>query len=135
MTSWPFFNIRGGSSGADERLGDKVVYAWLYPNLFLNRYGRMMDTNVVMPLGPDRCEVVFDFYFEERDAEEGDVSDWGVKRRLRKDAPDGKIDYVELVDAESLERIKGVVDRPALLAAAVFFGTTRLIDNLEVGPE
>ncbi|CAN0359189.1 unnamed protein product, partial [Ectocarpus sp. 4 AP-2014] len=25
------------SSGEDARLGDKVVYAWLYPNLFINR--------------------------------------------------------------------------------------------------
>ena len=58
-----------------------------------------------------------------------------IKRQIRKCAPDGKIDYIELVDAETLERIKGVVDRPALLAAAVFFGNTRLIDNLEVSPE
>ena len=94
-----------GSSGADERLGDKVVYAWLYPNLFLNRYGRMMDTNVVMPLGPDRCEVVFDFYFEERDAEEGDVSDWGVKRRLRKAIADSHTIQQEDVEiCESTQR-------------------------------
>ncbi len=58
-----------------------------------------------------------------------------IKRRIRKDAPGGKIDYIELVDAETLERIKGVVDQPALLAAAVFFGKTRLIDNLEVCPD
>ena len=44
-------------------------------------------------------------------------------------APLARIDYVELVDAESLQPIKSV--RPnSLLAAAVFFGKTRLIDNI-----
>jgi choline monooxygenase len=30
-----------------------------------------MDTNLVLPLGPDRCRVVFDFYFAET---EGDLA-------------------------------------------------------------
>ncbi len=38
------------------------------------------------------------------------------------------IDYVELRDAESLETIQRL-DRPAVLAMAVFVGRTRLIDN------
>lgn len=40
-----------------------------------------------------------------------------------------KLDYAEVVDAESLQRIERVESR-AFLAIAVFFGTTRLIDNL-----
>ncbi len=39
-----------------------------------------------------------------------------------------RIDYVELVDPETLEPLSRM-HRPALLALAVFFGTTRLIDN------
>ena len=58
----------------------------------------------------------------------------GMVERLREEAPLGVIDYLELVDAETLEGIDGVSDRPALLAAAVFFGKTRLIDNLEIAP-
>lgn len=43
-------------------------------------------------------------------------------------APLARIDYVELVDAESLQPIDSI--RPnSLLALAVFFGETRLIDN------
>jgi pantoate--beta-alanine ligase len=57
----------------------------------------------------------------------------GISEELQREAPGGKIDYLELVDAESLERIDVVGNRPSLLAAAVFFGNTRLIDNLEVG--
>nr|HEX4312652.1 pantoate--beta-alanine ligase [Kofleriaceae bacterium] len=39
-----------------------------------------------------------------------------------------RIDYVELRDADSLDPISRV-DRPSVLAMAVFVGTTRLIDN------
>ena len=42
--------------------------------------------------------------------------------------PLARIDYAELVDADSLEPVEHV-DRPALLALAVFVGRTRLIDN------
>ena len=42
-----------------------------------------------------------------------------------------QIDYVELVDAETLQPIESV--RPnSLLAVAVFFGKTRLIDNIRL---
>lgn len=40
-----------------------------------------------------------------------------------------KVQYVELRDAETLEELK-VVDRPAVLAVAVFVGKARLIDNI-----
>lgn len=58
----------------------------------------------------------------------------GIAEQLQREAPRGQIDYLELVDAESLARIDAVGDRPALLAAAVCFGKTRLIDNLELPP-
>lgn len=44
-------------------------------------------------------------------------------------APLARLDYVELVDGESLEPIPDTLSRPALLAVAAFFGQTRLIDN------
>lgn len=40
-----------------------AAYWWVFPNFMINLYGGVMDTNWVNPLGPDRCEVVFDFYF------------------------------------------------------------------------
>ncbi len=44
------------------RTGD-AAYWWLYPNFMLNAYAGVMDTNLVLPLGVDRCRVVFEFYF------------------------------------------------------------------------
>jgi pantoate--beta-alanine ligase len=60
----------------------------------------------------------------ERDAAE-------LRRRVQQRveaAPGATIDYVALVDADSLAPVERI-DRPALLALAVRFGGTRLIDN------
>ncbi|MBV9128700.1 MAG: pantoate--beta-alanine ligase, partial [Verrucomicrobia bacterium] len=48
-----------------------------------------------------------------------------------------RVDYAEVVDAETLqplERVGGADGRTALLALAVFFGSTRLIDNQLLTP-
>jgi phenylpropionate dioxygenase-like ring-hydroxylating dioxygenase large terminal subunit len=54
----------------DERLGRGAVYAFLYPNVMFNRYGEVLDVNLVLPDGPDRCVVVFDYYFSDRCSKE-----------------------------------------------------------------
>lgn len=46
-----------------ERMGAEALYGWIYPSFTINRYGPGMDTNLVIPTGPESCEVVFDFYF------------------------------------------------------------------------
>jgi pantoate--beta-alanine ligase len=46
-------------------------------------------------------------------------------------APGARIDYVELVDSETLEA-KEAAETNALIAIAVFFGKTRLIDNIRL---
>ena len=53
-------------------------------------------------------------------------------RKVVSEAPLARIDYAELVDAETLQSIETV--RPdSLLALAVVFGKTRLIDNIRLG--
>ncbi len=47
--------------------------------------------------------------------------------------PLARIDYVELVDSETLEPVRRI-DSPAVVALAVFFGRTRLIDNCLLNP-
>jgi phenylpropionate dioxygenase-like ring-hydroxylating dioxygenase large terminal subunit len=56
------------SEGADAhigsvRQGERAFYYWIYPNFMINCYGRAMDTNLVIPHGVEKTEVVFDFYF------------------------------------------------------------------------
>ena len=45
------------------------------------------------------------------------------------DEPVARIDYVAVVDRETLQPIEKVGDREAIIAAAVFIGDVRLIDN------
>jgi pantoate--beta-alanine ligase len=54
-------------------------------------------------------------------------------REILAAAPDATIDYVEVKDAESLTDIARL-DKPAVLALAVFVGKTRLIDNTVLRP-
>ncbi|MEP6718286.1 MAG: SRPBCC family protein [bacterium] len=45
------------------RKGERALYYWLYPNFMINWYEGSMDTNLVIPRGVDKTEVIFDFYF------------------------------------------------------------------------
>jgi pantoate--beta-alanine ligase len=44
-------------------------------------------------------------------------------------APGADVDYVEARDAADLAAIEGAATRPVVVALAVRFGRTRLIDN------
>lgn len=68
------------SEGAEEqtgavRKGDRALYYWIYPNFMINWYDGAMDTNLVIPRGVDKTEVIFDFYFP-------DVSESARERNL-----------------------------------------------------
>ena len=58
------------ANAAATRKGDRAFYFWQYPNFMLNWYEGYLDTNLVIPLGVDRCEVIFDFYFANTAASE-----------------------------------------------------------------
>ncbi len=45
-----------------------------------------------------------------------------------------RIDYVEVRDADDLEAVSAPIRRPVVLALAVKFGATRLIDNRVLDP-
>lgn len=45
-----------------------------------------------------------------------------------------EIEYVSLADAATLEELEGPVEGAAMLSLAVRFGSTRLIDNVLIGP-
>jgi len=60
----------------------------------------------------------------------GDVI--AVARKVINEAPLARIDYVELVDAETLRPVE-IVGLNSVLLVAVYFGKTRLIDNIQLG--
>ena len=51
-------------------------------------------------------------------------------RQLIEEAPLARVDYVEMVDSLTMQPIDVVRPGGSLVAAAVFFGKTRLIDNI-----
>lgn len=55
----------------------------------------------------------------------------GCLEHLCNHAPDGEVDYVQIVDPESLEDLERT-DRPVVIALAVRFEGARLIDNILV---
>lgn len=54
----------------------------------------------------------------------------GVVRATIESEPRARIDYVSVTDADTMEKLDKLDDRPVLIALAVHFGKTRLIDNI-----
>jgi len=77
------------------RTGKRALYYWLYPNLMINIYEGVMDTNLVRPLSLDRTEVIFDFYF-------ADNSDGARERNL------ASIDVGERIQEEDVDICESV---------------------------
>lgn len=95
-----------------------------------NRYLSIIERRdaLCLKMGLDGALEAFDF--GERDAR-------AIERNAREmieRAPSVRIDYVECRDAETLEDIESI-DRPAVLALAVFIGATRLIDDILLTPQ
>jgi choline monooxygenase len=90
------------TDGADERTkavrqGERAYYYWIYPNLMINFYGQAMDTNLVVPRGIDKTEVIFDFYF-------ADVSESRRAANLESIAVSEQIQDEDVGICESVQR-------------------------------
>src|ERR1700674_2798151 len=72
-------NSKSKSGVAAPRQG-RAFYLWIYPNFMINAYEGVMDTNLVLPMGVDKCAVIFDYYF-------ADIS----KRALKKNKESIKV--------------------------------------------
>jgi choline monooxygenase len=57
--------VAGDPGTSSVRSGKRALYYWIYPNFMINLYEGAMDTNLVVPCGIDRTEVIFDFYFSD----------------------------------------------------------------------
>lgn len=57
-----------------------------------------------------------------------------VRSRIEAVAPEARIDYVSVVDASTLQPVRGTIRGRVLIALAVYFGRTRLIDNITASP-
>jgi choline monooxygenase len=63
LQSSPLSSDASSSAGVAATRQGRAFYLWIYPNFMINAYEGVMDTNLVLPLGADKCAVVFDYYF------------------------------------------------------------------------
>jgi choline monooxygenase len=65
LQSSPLSSDSSSEAGVAATRQGRAFYLWLYPNFMINAYEGVMDTNLVLPLGVNRCAVVFDYYFSD----------------------------------------------------------------------
>jgi choline monooxygenase len=46
----------------------EAFYYFIYPNIMLNILPGRLQTNIIEPMGPDKCRVIFDFYYTDVDS-------------------------------------------------------------------
>ncbi|XP_061990313.1 choline monooxygenase, chloroplastic-like isoform X1 [Rosa rugosa] len=96
----------GGSTARKndyDRLGSKALYAFIYPNFMINRYGPWMDTNLVIPLGPRKCQVIFDYFLEASVKDDRDY----IERSLKES------EKVQMEDVMLCEGVQRGLESPA----------------------
>lgn len=74
QTSVQISPLKSGSTQSENdgvaqvRTGNAAYYWWVFPNFMMNIYQSVMDTNLVLPLGPDSCRVIMDFFCDQSEA-------------------------------------------------------------------
>ncbi len=68
LQSSPLSSDGGTAAGVAATRQGRAFYLWIYPNFMVNAYEGVMDTNIVVPLGTDKCAVIFDYYFADTSA-------------------------------------------------------------------
>jgi choline monooxygenase len=97
LQSSPIATDKGDVKTAAVRTGKRAFYYWIYPNFMINVYDGVMDTNLVIPRGVDRTEVIFDYYFM-------DVSGPARERNLASISVSEQIQSEDVTICESVQR-------------------------------
>jgi len=97
LQSSPIAASKAQSKTAEVRQGERAFYYWIYPNLMINIYAGVMDTNLVVPRGVDKTEVIFDYYF-------ADASEQARERNLTSIAVSEQIQAEDVAICESVQR-------------------------------
>ncbi len=69
----------------------EVRYLWMHPNLMVNFYWPWVDVNFVVPTGPGRCEVIFDWWVDASRAGDTRFVENGLAASDRVQAEDASI--------------------------------------------
>ena len=94
--------------GNAQSAGGNAWYYFVFPNFMMNILPGRMQTNIVLPLAPDRCRVLFDYYYpaeEMRDDPDG--------LAVRAGADHDFSHRVQLEDIEICEFVQRGLESPA----------------------
>ncbi len=97
LQSSPVVSAQAEPETGAVRTGKRALYYWIYPNFMINWYEGLMDTNLVLPRGVDRTDVIFDFYF-------ADTSEQAMKRNLASIAVGQRIQDEDTAICKSVQR-------------------------------
>ena len=97
LQSSPIVSPIGETQISTARRGERANYFWIYPNLMINIYDEVMDTNLVIPRGVDKTEVIFDYYF-------ADVAASAREQNLASIAVSEQIQAEDVAICESVQR-------------------------------
>jgi len=97
LQSSPLVTEKTESPTGAARQGELARYFWIYPNFMINVYEDVMDTNLVIPRGVDKTEVIFDYYF-------ADVSESSREKNLASIAVSEQIQSEDVAICESVQR-------------------------------
>ncbi len=62
----PIRPAQGGERRYQQASGaERAEYFWVFPNWMLNCYPDNISLNIVLPLGPEKCVAIFEWYFPE----------------------------------------------------------------------
>lgn len=83
--------LTAGDAPYDIRPGDNAYYYCVFPNYMLNILPGRVQTNLVVPLGPDRCRVEFGFFY-------ADAAGPAAERAIADD-----LDYSDRIQREDMD--------------------------------
>ncbi|QXD17000.1 aromatic ring-hydroxylating dioxygenase subunit alpha [Rhodocaloribacter litoris] len=98
--------IRDGEQQYGAAEGDAYYY-FLFPNMMLNILPGRLQVNLVEPLAPDRCRVIFDYYYD-------DVASPEARRAIERDlAFSDRVQQEDIAICEHVQRglASGAYDR------------------------
>jgi choline monooxygenase len=97
LQSSPLSSDSASTAGMAATRQGRAFYLWVYPNFMLNAYEGVMDTNLVLPLGVDKCVVIFDYYF-------GDVGEAAAAHNAESIAIAEKVQDEDMAICDAVQR-------------------------------
>jgi choline monooxygenase len=97
LQSSPLSSDSKSEAGVAATRQGRAFYLWIYPNFMINAYEGVMDTNLVLPMGVDKCAVVFDYYF-------ADISKKALKKNKESIKVSEKVQDEDMAICDSVQR-------------------------------